>query len=74
MQGKMEALRTILEKLKALDADEVRMSIKRQPEDMYGKEMNDGMGYGKMGEEEEKEDEGIEISPEALAILSKLKK
>jgi hypothetical protein len=27
-----------------------------------------------MGEEEEKEDEGIEISPEALAILSKLKK
>lgn len=72
MQGKIAALQSILDKLKELDANEVKMSIKRQPmgsEDEYKSPM--------MGEDEmdnEKEDEGIEISPEALAILSKLKR
>jgi hypothetical protein len=77
MQGKMEALKSLMEKLKQLDADEVKMSIKRKADEMpkseYG--MEEGMGSGYMGgEEDENEEEGIEISPEALAILAKLKK
>jgi hypothetical protein len=77
MQGKMEALRSLMDKLKQLDADEVKMSIKRKADEMpkseYG--MEEGMGSGYMGgEEDDNEEEGIEISPEALAILAKLKK
>lgn len=78
MQGKMEALRSLMDKLKQLDADEVKMSIKRKADEMpkseYG--MEEGMGSGYMGgeEEDENKEEGIEISPEALAILAKLKK
>jgi hypothetical protein len=77
MQGKMEALKSLMEKLKQLDADEVKMSIKRKADEMpkseYG--MEEGMGSGYMGgEEDDNEEEGIEISPEALAILAKLKK
>lgn len=75
MQGKMEALRSLMDKLKQLDADEVRMSIKRTADEMpKGRHMmEDGQYMG--GEEEDNgEEEGIEISPEALAILAKLKK